>query len=403
METIYHFVRGLAILAFVGGFTGFFIWRALKKSEEPARLVVQWGITGVLAAILLIWIAPLAMAIPFIGVPLAACISVFIGIIWAPSIGAAIAKPITSLFDGSAMVDEPRPFYSIAEALRKRGLYPKALEAIDEELKKFPNDMQGWLMRAEIQAENLRDLPAAQATIESLLSQEGHDPKNLSYALNRMADWHLKLNSDGAAAKRCLEWILQLCPGTEMAYMAGQRLVHVNPNMHDEKKTVRTIAMEHHEEKLGLDPEFKGFQMPKEDPDAILAGHIQRLETNPSDNEARERLAVFYADYYKRLDLARDQFEQMLDQPGVPMKIVCRWLHLMADLYIKNAQDVVSATQCLERILALYPDSAETEKVHKRIRMIQLELKGTKSIATLQIGDYESNIGLKYGPPKKPQ
>jgi tetratricopeptide (TPR) repeat protein len=403
METIYHFVRGLVILTLSGSLIGYILWQTLRKSEEPARLAVQWAITAVLVGIAWKWVVPVALTMPMIGVPLVACMAVAIGVIWAPSVGAAISKPITGLFDGSSMVDEPRPFYSIAEALRKRGLYAKALEAIDAELEKFPNDMQGFLLRAEVQAEDMRDLPAAQATIEALLGQEGHEPKNLAFALNRLADWHLKFHSDGDAAKKCLEWILQLSPGTEMAYLAGQRLAHLNPARHEDQKTTRTIVMERHEEKLGLNPEFKGFQLPKEDPDAILAAHIERLEKNPSDNEARERLAVFYAEQYQRMDMAQDQFEQMLAQPGVPMKIICRWLHLLADLYIKNAQDVVSACKCLERILALYPDSPEAEKTKKRLMMIQREFKGTQTISTLQIGDYESNIGLKYGPPKKPE
>ena len=48
------------------------------------------------------------------------------------------------------------------------------------------------MLRAEIQAEDRKDLAASDETIETLLAQEGHAPRNIAFALTRQADWRLK-------------------------------------------------------------------------------------------------------------------------------------------------------------------------------------------------------------------
>src|SRR5690348_18087515 len=54
------------------------------------------------------------------------------------------------------------------------------------------------------------------------------------------------------------------------------------------------------------------------------------LEQHPLDTEAREKLAVIYADHYHRLDMATDELEQLIQQPNQPSRLVVRWLNLLA-------------------------------------------------------------------------
>ena len=51
------------------------------------------------------------------------------------------------------------------------------------------------------------------------------------------------------------------------------------------------------------------------DPEQVAAECVKHLEQHPLDTEARERLAVIYADHYGRLDLAAGELEQMIGQP----------------------------------------------------------------------------------------
>ena len=84
------------------------------------------------------------------------------------------------------------------------------------------------LMLAEVEAENLKDLPGAQMTIERLLTEPNQSPINLGLALNRLADWHLKYGQDPESAREALQRIIRLFPETEQAYLAGQRIAHLS-------------------------------------------------------------------------------------------------------------------------------------------------------------------------------
>ncbi len=402
MDRLYYFVRGLLLIAAAVGGVGWLMYRSLRRSEEPYRLIVQWIITAVLVALLVLVVYPIALGNPFFGVPLVAAVGVVIGVVWATSIGEAIAKPIASLFDGSGMGNAPQPLYSMAEAKRRLGKYEEAVDEVDKQLEQFPTDFTGMMMRAEILAENLRDVASARATIEQMIEQPDHSPRNIAFALNRLVDWDLNLNKDAATARQTLERLINMFPGTEVAYLASQRIVRLNPASTETQAERRPIPVPHQEEKLGLRPGYKGPELPTEDFDKTAACYVKRLEEFPADNEAREKLALLYADYFQRLDLALDQFEQLLAQPGAPARQVARWLNTMADLQIKHGHDLAGARQTLQRVIDNYPNSNEAEKVRQRLHLLNLELKGQQAGSVVALGTYEDNLGLKYGPPSSP-
>src|SRR5205085_9326716 len=87
----------------------------------------------------------------------AAASGIVLAIFWAPNLSEWFASPLTTLYDGGDTAPEPRPLYSIATAYRKRGNYDKAITEIRRQLAAFPEDFEGWMMLAEVQAQDLND------------------------------------------------------------------------------------------------------------------------------------------------------------------------------------------------------------------------------------------------------
>ncbi|HTR43396.1 MAG TPA: hypothetical protein VMH87_17425, partial [Pseudomonadales bacterium] len=164
-ENIVH----VSLLAFLAGVVGWIFWRAFRKTGEPLVLVLKWVISVPVFYVII------KVAIPnfakggldalFGGLFVMLFCTVVLAILWVGSITDTIAKPFSSLFDGGDTPPEPRPYYSIAIAKRKRNKPLEAVLAIREQLAKFPNDYEGVNLLASIQAEDLKDLPAAESTI----------------------------------------------------------------------------------------------------------------------------------------------------------------------------------------------------------------------------------------------
>lgn len=388
MEKFLDYLIGLIFLSGVIALFIWLMWRSLKSSDDPGRLIARWVLS--LASLPIFYMGARS---GIFGLMFCVVGGVFLGLLWAPSIGHALSRPLTDAIDGGLQQAENRPCYSIAESRRKLGKYGEAIAEIQLEMQKHPEDYAGQMMIAEIQAENLKDLAAARITVEALLQQKEHSQKNLAYALNRLADWHLKLENDSAGARKSLEWIGQLYPQSEEAYLASQRIAHLgNPAM-EARRESRKVVLKHYEDNLGLREDFTGLKPPPEDHNATLQQYIKQLEACPTDNEIREQLATLYALKFQQLDLALDQIEQMIAQPGVPPRKVAHWLNLVAEWQIK-VQNVQLARQALQRIIDLYPESTEAGKARQRMNYLLVELRGQKEGGTIKLGEYDQRLGL---------
>jgi tetratricopeptide (TPR) repeat protein len=383
---------------------GWVLHRWLRKSDDPARLIAKWAVTAVMAGITA-WVAASNSADGggygaafIIGIACAIC-GIVLGITWGSNIADFLGRPLGGLYDGGDAEVVPQPLYSIAEAKRKQGKYLEAVAELRKQLAKFPGDFTGMLMLAEVEAENLKDLPGAQMTIERLFTEPNQSPVNLALALNRLADWHLKLGQDPDSAREALQRIIQLFPETEQAYLAGQRVAHLSTaEMLAEKSEPHRLKLGQYEQRLGLLDDSSALKPHAEDPAATASFLVKHLEQHPQDSEARENLARIYAGHYQRLDLAADQVEQMLAQPNVPAKHAVHWLNLLADLQIQHAGDVARARQALQRIVDSFPQSAAAEAAKNRMAYLQLELRTRKENQVVKLGTYEQNIGLKGRP-----
>ncbi|MGH7981080.1 MAG: tetratricopeptide repeat protein, partial [Limisphaerales bacterium] len=280
---------------------------------------------------------------------------------------------------------------------RKRNKPLEAVMAIREQLAKFPNDCEGTMMLAHIQAEDLKDLASAEMTLNHFCEWTKAPPKQVAAALAQIADWHLKFAQDGDSARVALERIIEKYPDTELALAARQRIAHLDGTKrqllagHDR----RPIFVPEGVKNMGL-LESSAHLVPAETPPAELAAsYVKHLEEHPDDTEAREKLAVIYAIHFKRLDLATIELEQMIAEPNHPYKRAARWLNLLADLQVRVGADYETVRATLERIIERFPDFGVAEVARNRLARLKLEFKALETTPEKTLGVYEQNIGLK--------
>ena len=397
----YEIVRGIVLLLIAFSFLGWFFVRCLKRSDDPARLIFKWILTVPVLLGMLFWVGPMATQSQggaFIGVPLLAACGLVLAAIWRHNIADLIAKPFGSLFDGGSEPPTPKPAYSTAQAKQKKGNYLEAVAKIRQQLDRFPTDVEGQMLLAQIQAEDLKDLQAAELTIERFCNQPGHAPENVVFALYSLADWHLKIGLDREAAQRDLEKIIELFPDSEFSLGAAHRIAHLTSDdmlraRHEDKK----FAVPEGVRNLGLLRDQEHLKPAEANPEQLAADYVKHLEQHPLDTEARENLAVIYADHYGRLDMAAGELEQMIGQPNQPGRLVVHWLNLLADLQIRHGAGYEAVRETLQRIVDRDPKAAPAEIARNRLGRLKLEMKSKGESQAVKLGSYEQNIGLKRG------
>lgn len=394
-----HIIDGV-LLAIIIPFVVWALIQTLKGSEDPPLLIFKWVFTSIIVALVVIFIVPMmrepSYAAAFVGIPATAVAGLLVAITWRKNIASMVANPMGGIYDGGTEPPIPKPSYSTAIAQRKRGLYQEAALSVQRELERFPTDVEGQLLLADIQADNLHDLPTAIMTIERFCNQPDHAPRNIALALNTVADWHLKYNKDRNAAREALQRIIDLMPDTEMSVLAAQRVGSLSSGehlliQHDRKKYAVVEGVQN----IGLiDPGL--HPKPADEDAAKRAGElVAHLQMHPLDGEARERLAAIYANHYNRMELAVDQYEQLISCPNQPQKRVVNWINSLADLQIRHGADYETVRATVQRIIDLFPKSAASDVAANRIAHLKLELKGQLKVESVKMGTYEQDIGLK--------
>jgi TolA-binding protein len=328
---------------------------------------------------------------------------IILSTMWAPQLGNFLSNPITNLFDGGHEAPELKPYYSIAIAKRKQGKFLEAVAEVRRQLGRFPNDFEGVMLLAGIQAEDLQDLPSAEITLNHFCEQPHPPPKQVAAAMNLLADWQLKLAQDAEAARAALEKIIRRFPDTELALLAAQRIGHLAGAQKNVLAALDRQAMAVPEgvKNIGLLRATEHLRPTETDPGKLAAEYVTHLEQHPLDTEIREQLAVLYADHYQRLDLAKGELEQLIGSPNQPAKRVVHWLNLLADLQVRHGADYDTVRQTLEQIVERFPDWAAAEMARARLNRLALEFKGQAQRATVKLGVYEQNLGLKHGRPRQ--
>ena len=405
MSEILHIAINAFWLAIIVGVVLWRFVRALKRSEEQPKLIFQWAFTAVVAGYVVKNIIPGFEAGGFDAIH-ALFKMLFCGLAmvftWRNSIVEAIARAFSSFYDGGDQEVEPKPFYSIAQAKRTVRKPLEAIAEVRKQLARFPNDFEGVMMLATIQAEDLKDLPGAEITLDHFSALPDAPPKQVAAAMNHLADWYLKLHQDADAARAALEKISERYPDTELALQAAQRIAHLSGTVkilleaHDRQP----MAMPEGVKNVGLLASSEFLQPEEADPGKVAAAYVKHLEQHPLDTESREKLAVIYAGHYQRLDLATVELKQLIEYPNQPAKRVPHWLNLLADLQIRGGADYETVRHTLEIIIQQYPNSALASQAESRLARVKLEIKGRQETPDKQLGTYEQSLGLKHGPPR---
>ena len=406
MSQTLHNLLNPVLSLFGLGFVAWLFWRAFKSSDEPAKLVSKWLATG-----LALWLE-FRFAVPafatggfnaICGLGLTLTLALWLNILWRHSIIEILVKPLTSIFDGGNEPPEPKPAYSSALAKRKANRPLEAVVAIREQLAKFPRDFEGVLLLADIQVEDLNDLPGAENTLNHFCSQPGVPDRQVVAALTQLADWHLKKGADVDSARVALQKIVERFPAMEFALRAEQRLAHLG-------ETEKIILAQHDRQAMAVPAgvnnigllDSTDFLKPKEiEPGKLAAVYVKHLEQHPNDMEVRGKLAAIYARDFQRLDLATLELEHLINEPRHSAKQIAGWLNQLADYQIELGADVATVTATLQKIVDDFSETPVAEIAQRRLGRINLEFQGRKETPGIKLGVYEQNIGLKHGAPRR--
>jgi tetratricopeptide (TPR) repeat protein len=402
MSVKVEIIRGILLLI-VGVAGAVFIgWRWMQRSEDSPRVLIRkWLASAAVIGFHLIFIAPMFVkmsnATAFVGIPMTAACGLVLALIWGSSIGRMVARPLTSMFDGGDEEPEPVPVYSISKSLINRGRYTEAVAAIREQLARFPDSFEGILLLASVQAVHQHDLASAEQTLR-LFCDRQNAPSNLVFsALSRLADWHVELHSDLESARAALHEVTERLPGTEFARQAAQRIAHLQSTKTVlASRDVESVRLKEGVQNLGLLDKTPAGAMPVEqDPASRLAELIRHLDEHPLDELARVEVANIYVHHLGRLDLARDQIEQLIAAHPGSRKQVIQWLNLLATLEVEAGEDIENVRATLQRIIQMFPDKGGADLARERIELLPLEYKAKQKSQAVKLGSYEQNIGLK--------
>jgi len=218
-----------------------------------------------------------------------------------------------------AIIKQHMPSYARAIGKMKFGKYGEAEHAIIAELEHCENDFDGWMMLAELYATQFHDVDEAARTIYELCAEPTTTLSQISIALHRLADWHVKLRGDPVAARRVLAEISTRMPGTHLDRMARNRM---NQMADSREELTRQQEPKH----LPL-PAL--IESPNETPadappinaeEALATANqcVEKLKLDPNDVSAREKLARTFAEQLGQVDLGIEQIDLLLNMTGQP-------------------------------------------------------------------------------------
>jgi hypothetical protein len=267
------------------------------------------------------------------------------------------------------------PMYARAIARIKFGKYTEAEWEIIRELENWEDDFEGWMMLAELYANNFHNLAEAEQTVLDLCNQPTVTPSQLSVALHRLADWQLKLGQDPVAARRALQMIPDRLKGTHLAHMARLRIDQLPSSAAElrEQQTARPIPLP----ALGdqLDTPVPPLPMDRERATKLANSSVEKLKENPNNTRAREKLARILAEQLDQALLGIEQITLLLNMPDRSDAERAEWLGLIAAWHIKYCQDPDTGRKFLERLVHEFPNSAQAFAARRRLELLDRELK----------------------------
>jgi hypothetical protein len=300
------------------------------------------------------------------------------GLVWLggwPTLGlaaTAILAPIAGYAPPILHAKKRPPMYSRAIARTKLGKYTEAEWEIIRQLENCEDDFQGWIMLAELYATHFHDLAQAEKMIMELCDQPRTTPPQLSIALHRLADWHLKLRSNPYAAKWVLQIICDRLKGTHLAHMAQLRINQLPETTEElrEERTAKPIRLPALGDSLDDDSTDTEPKLERYKAAELANACVEKLKQDPNNVSAREKLARLFAEQLGRADLGLEQITLLLDMPDQPEGRRAEWLGLCAAWQLKYQHDLPAAREILQRLVREFPHTPQALAARRRIRLI---------------------------------
>jgi hypothetical protein len=214
--------------------------------------------------------------------------------------------------------------------------------------------------------------------VRELATEPKTTPSQIGVAFHRLADWHLRLADDPAAARRALEAIVTLLPGSHLAHMAQLRMNQLpasREELVEQKEKGRTFRLPALNEELD---ESVASAVPALDPTEAATrvnGCVQKLRQNPDDVAAREQLAQLFAEQTGKAATGIEQLRLLLGMQNQPDQKRVAWLALIASWQLRYLQDQEAARATLEELIHEYPQTAQAFAAQRRLTQMDFEVR----------------------------
>jgi hypothetical protein len=310
-----------------------------------------------------------------------------LGVVWLGgwlTLGLAVTALLAPIAGYAPVILRPKklpPLYARATARMKFGKYPEAEAEVLRQLEKREDDFEGWMMLADLYANHFNDLNEAEQTVLEICDQPRTTPGQMSVALHKLADWHLKLRGDPDAARRALEVIVSRQPGTHLARMAQLRITQLPQT-----------AEEWREQQINKPVQLPALHDPLDDPTITATSAMTikeaaeraaqlnaRLKHQADDPATREELARLYAGPLGQPSTAIAQVEMLLSQPDPPPEKIAGWLGLIAAWQIERLNNPAAGRATLQRLIREHPKSPTAFAARRRLLHLDREEKSRKA------------------------
>lgn len=286
--------------------------------------------------------------------------------------GIILLTPMAGYGAGVLHAKQMPPMYARAVARLKFGKYPEAEREIIHQLEKREDDFDGWMMLADLYANQFNDLPEAEQSILEICDQPKTTASQLSVALHRLADWHLQRAGDPAAARHALQMICDRLPGTHLARMAQLRISQLPATAAElrRQKSATTIPLPALGDSIDRAPAPPESAMERHKAAEAANACVEILEQAPDNVSARERLARLFAEHLDQPDQGIEQVTLLLDMPDQPDARRAEWLGLIAAWHIRYRQDADAGREVLQRVINEFPQSPQALSARRRLQLL---------------------------------
>jgi hypothetical protein len=289
--------------------------------------------------------------------------------------GIALLAPMAGYGAGVLRTRQMPPIYARAIARMKFGKYTEAEWEIIRELEKCEDDFDGWMMLADLYANQFNDLAEAEQSILEICNQPKTTPSQLAVALHRLANWHLHRAGDPAAARRTLQMICDRLPGTHLAHMAQLRINQLPASAAELRQQQSAALIPLPALSDAIDEAPPAPETGKERHQAAEAANacVEILKHDPNNVPARERLARLFAERLDQPDRGIEQVTLLLDLPDQPDARRAEWLGLIAAWHIRYRHDSAAGRKALERLLREFPQSPQAFAARRRLQLLDAD------------------------------